>query len=157
MVKPEVEGKLSRGDLLVMVMLRDGLNDRTLAGTLQQQGLEDLSDTSAAHGGLLVLRNIDAPRIEAIAYPMGETGDDQRYVSSDTLVQRAGTGLALYHFAFQQVRNEGMAMPTAEELERVRVGRWIAVKITSVATRSMQVVFYTPGGVVVDMGTVEAR
>jgi hypothetical protein len=82
---------------------------------------------------------------------------DFEYITGDELLRDTPTGIAQYHFHFQEVHNGARAGPGAGDLEYARTARCNAVVVTSVETRQLDVDFYTPSGAVVDLGVWEAR
>jgi hypothetical protein len=148
------EKKLTRGDLLAMRMILMGLEDAATVRELYRQGMEDMSDTASEHGGLLVVRE---GKIVPRLYPAMYAENDFAYVMGDKVVRDMVTGVAAYQFHFQQVFNGERAGAGEGELKNVRRRRCNGVVITSVGTRRMDVVFYTPSGGVVDLGVWEAK
>ena len=147
------ESKLSRGDLLAIWLLLNKLIQPAIVEELHRQGMEDLSDTTTAHGGLFATQYVDF----ATLFPPLSAESDLDYVPSQALIQQTAAGVAEYHFAFQRVRNGELAMPTDGELARAREEHCNSVKITSVDTRKMRIVFYTTNRGIVDLGVYEVK
>ena len=151
------ESRLTRGDLLALRMLLHGLGETRVINELLRQGLDDLSDTTTAHGGLLTMGRLDAPALIATSYPPLEGDGDDDYRPSDTLIQRTVSGIALYHFNFQQIHNTDRAQPNERDLRLLRTLRYNGLLITSDTTRTMDYVYYTPAGAVVDLGVYASK
>jgi hypothetical protein len=151
------EKKLTRADLLTLRMLLHGLCETRMINELLRQGLDDLSDTTTAHGGLLTMGRLDAPALIATSYPPLEGDGDDDYRASDTLIQRTVSGIALYHFNFQQIHNTDRAQADERDLRLVRTLRYNGLLITSITTRTLDYVYYTPAGAVVDLGVYASK
>jgi hypothetical protein len=151
------EKRLTRGDLLAMRLLLRGLAQRRVIDELLRQGLDDLSDASTAYGGLLTLGKLDAPAMIATLYPPLEGDGDEDYRASDSLIQQMVVGVAEYRFNFQRIRNAERVGPSERDLRFMHALRGDGVVITSVGTRTMDCVYYTGSGAVVDLGVYASK
>ncbi|MGN6367934.1 MAG: hypothetical protein ACTHN5_06700 [Phycisphaerae bacterium] len=151
------QAKLSRCDYLAIDLLLDALQNPATIAEFNRQGLDDLSDTSTEHGGLLSLQNINAPRLMITPYAPFYASNDFQYIASDKLLEETVKGIAQYHFHFQQIHNEERAGPGTGDLDYVRAQHCNAVVITSIDTRKINIDYYTPDGAVIDLGVYEAK
>ena len=149
--------KLTLCDLFAIRLLLDGLADSSTINEFHREGLDDLSDTTTEHGGLLSLQNINQPQLVITLYPPYFAANDFQYVASDKLLQETAAGIAQYHFHFQQIHNEERAGPGTGDLDYVRDQHCNAVVITSIDTRKINIDYYTPDAAVVDLGVYTAQ
>ncbi|HUO08832.1 MAG TPA: hypothetical protein VM008_11065 [Phycisphaerae bacterium] len=151
------EQKLSLCDLFAIRLLLNGLSDSANIAELHRQGLDDLSDTTTEHGGLLSLQDINSPRLLMTLYPPYYASNDFEYISSDKLLEQTAAGIAEYHFHFQEIHNADRAGPGTGDLGYVRAQHLNGVVITSIDTRKINIDYYTPDGAVVDLGVYEVK
>ncbi len=145
-------GSLCWADLLLIDRLLDALADRALVVELFRQADADLADTTTEHGG--VLDKIDG-RFIAEPYLPVIRSHDQKFYSSDVLIQRMYTGLFHYHFHAQKYMNAEYAGPGAGDLAFVENLQSCAVVFTFLDQNTLGVDYYQPGGVVIDLGVIK--
>lgn len=138
-------------DLLTVEYLLDAVQDRSLVHELFRQADADLADTSTEHGGVLV---IEDGRFIALPFLPVIRAHDQKFYSSDALIERMYTGLFHYHFHAQQYVNAEYAGPGVGDLGFVDRLRASAVVFTFLDRATLGVDYYQPGGVVIDLGVV---
>jgi len=141
--------KLSRADLLTLHFLATSLDSPNFLKQCEKDGLADLADTKTEHGGLL--RHTPAG-LELHDYPPIYPAGDTEYVASDALLHDAPLGIALYHFHFQQTRNEDFAGPGTGDMDFAENSRVNCLVITSIDKHQLDFQYYTPAGAVVDLG-----
>jgi|GEM_PF-2951208 len=144
-------------DLLTIDLLLTAFQNPATINEFHRLGLEDMSDTTTEHGGLLSLKNPDKPDAVIAPYKPQFTDSDQRYAVSDDLLRDAIKGLALYHFHFHKIHNAALAGPGAGDMAFARKTRTNHIVITSVGPRQINIDYYTPNGLVVDLGTYTAK
>lgn len=144
-------------DLVLIDRLLDAMADRTLVAELFRQADGDLADTTTEHGGVLDIvdgRFIAEPFLPVIR------AHDQKFYSSDALIQRMYTGLFHYHFHAQKYMNGEYAGPGAGDLAFVENLQASAVVFTFLDRDTLGVDYYQPGesggagGVVIDLGVI---
>jgi len=144
--------QLCWADLLVIGQLIDSLDDRNLTSELFRQADADLADTTSEHGGVLAY---EAGRYAALDFPPVLRAHNQKFYSSDALIQRMYTGLAHYHFHAHQHSNADYAGPGPGDLGFVDRLRASAVVFTLLDRDTLGVDYYQPGGVIVDLGVIK--
>lgn len=151
-------GRLSKSDLLALLVIDEALGDPLVMGDLLEQARLDRDDASTEYGG--VLRSAAdgglGARFFAKAYPPrpAQRQGDERFIASEEMIRGSDLALAHYHFHVQKDRNESFAGPSRGDLEyAARLGR-ICVMVTSVGAGVFDVDVYTPEGVVVDLGEI---
>jgi hypothetical protein len=145
--------RLSRGDLLAIILLLRALEDGGNLSELHRLGLADLADTTTEHGGLLAFINIQRPTLTIRPFAPLYANNNFEYVASDRLLLETPNAVAQYHFHYQQIRNAERAGPGSGDMAYARRARCTCVVITSTNTREFNVDYYTPTGAVVDLGT----
>ena len=78
--------KLTLCDLFAIRLLLDTLADPATINEFHREGLDDLSDTTTEHGGLLSLQNITHPQLVITLYPPYFATNDFQYIASDKLL-----------------------------------------------------------------------
>lgn len=144
-------------DLLTINLLLTALQNPATINEFHRLGLEDMSDATSEHGGLLSLKNREKPEAVITPYKPQFTDNDQRYAVSDDLLRDAIKGLVLYHFHFHKIHNAALAGPGAGDLAFARKTRTNHIVITSVGPRRLNIDYYTPNGLVIDLGTYTAK
>jgi hypothetical protein len=158
--------RLTFADLVTVLTIDDAIRAPAFGATVFQQRDIDHADKSTEYGGLVEFAEPDAaswsgsvagPRWFARFFPPRSSqrfGDD-RFVASDDMMNAADRALAIYHFHTQRLRNEDYAGPSDGDLEfAARIGRSCLV-LTSIRDRTVNVDYYQPDGVVLDLGDIE--
>jgi hypothetical protein len=138
-------------DLLAIDRLLEALRDRSFTSELFRQAEADMADTRTEHGGVLAIKD---GRMVALPFPANIRRHDQKFYSSEALIQRMYTGLFHYHFHAQAYRNADYAGPGVGDLKFVETLRPSAVVFTFLDRDTLGVDYYQPGGVVVDLGVI---
>lgn len=144
--------QLCWADLLVIGRLIDAFRDRALANELFRQADADHADTTSEHGGVLTYEN---GRYAALDFPPVLRDHDQKFYSSNALINRMYTGLAHYHFHAHQYANADYAGPGPGDLGFVDRLRTSAVVFTFLDRDTLGIDYYQPGGVIVDLGVIK--
>jgi hypothetical protein len=150
-------GKLTRGDLLTLHFLLQGLAQQRVIDELEQQGLASLSAPTSTYSGLLTLGDFQKPALAPILYPPVDNPSDDDALASPTLIEQTPSGIAQYHLHFQQIHNAAREMPSENERRFVHNCRSNSVIITSIDTRTLDCVYYTPAGAIVDLGIYTSK
>ncbi|MEI8197471.1 MAG: hypothetical protein WCI73_16365, partial [Phycisphaerae bacterium] len=108
--------KLTHADLLAILQLLHALEQPGFRGEILRLGLEDRADTTTEHGGWITWAAPEesppqSPALWPVIVPPLQTGNDQAYIASDRLLDRAWTALAIFHFHFQEASNAPNAGP----------------------------------------------
>ncbi len=149
----EHEPSLVWADLLAIQLFVDHLDDRRLVGAWFAQADDDREDESTELGGLL--RADDAGRLRPDLYKPAERKHDRIYLPPPTLFLDAYTALAHYHFHAQRTDNAEHAGPGGADRRRIAGHhRLTGLVLTCVGRDRLNVDYYQPGDVVVDLGTV---
>jgi len=153
------ETKLSWADLVTILVIDDAVHDRAVVSSLFAQADMDREDTTTEYGGLL--RAEPAPASSGfgvVLYPPRPSArrGDRHFVASTDMIGQSDLALAHYHFHVQDLRNSEFAGPSADDLAYAgRQGRNCLV-FTSVARRTMNIDYYQPDGIVIDLGDISA-
>jgi hypothetical protein len=141
--------RLSRGDLLTIRLLLEGLSQQSVLRQLDQLARADRADKTSEHGGVLVWEN---GSLRAESVPPWLVGHDMAYIASDQLMARAKSALAIFHFHAQQPDNAEIAGPGVGDLRFAATVKTSCVVITTLTGGEMDVDYYNPEGAVVDLG-----
>jgi hypothetical protein len=146
-----VADRLCWGDLLTIDVIQQALADRALVAQLFTQADDDRLDAASEHGGIL---DRHRQQWQAIAFAPELRLHDKKFYASVEMVQRMYTGVAHYHFHVQQTRNSDYAGPGPGDLDFADRHGAGALVFTSIDERTLNVDYYQPGGVVVDLGVI---
>ena len=145
---------LAWADLATINLVLDLFANDKIVRALFQQRDRDQIDITSEHGG--VLRFTDTGP-EARAYAPLIRVNDWKYVPSPEMMEDLYTAVAHYHFHAQRERNERHAGPGRGDMRMADAVRTSCVVLTSVANNRINVDYYQPEGVVVDLGTIVRR
>ncbi|MEM1354184.1 MAG: hypothetical protein AAGH88_04795 [Planctomycetota bacterium] len=145
--------RLGRADLLVLLLIDDAMQQKSVRRSLFEQAQADRDDTGTEYGGVLVWDE----KGEVVARPFAPAmrRDDRVYFASDACVTAMHTGLAHYHFHAQQPNNAAWAGPGGGDIRFANALHANCVVFTSIDTNTLNVDAYLPGGIVVDMGCIK--
>jgi len=158
-------GSLRWGDLLTMLVLDDATRQPLMVAELFRHAEVDRRDTSTEMGGLIepaaalksgeTGRSDDQFRARLFRPRSAERRGDEQFVASDDMVAAADRSTASYHFHAQNARNGEYAGPSVGDLQfAARSGRNCLV-FTTVSRTRINVDYYQPDGVVVDLGSID--
>jgi hypothetical protein len=156
------EHQLSWGDLLSVLVIDEALKQPEVVRGLFEQADQDRKDRSAEYGGLLRARataggdRLGGPTFSAVLYPPrpGNRRGDHEFVAPTDMIDQSHHAVAHYHFHVQTERNSEYAGPSPGDLAyAARFGRSCLV-FTSVGTGALNVDYYQPDGIVLDLGTL---
>ncbi len=155
----EWQDKLVWGDALSLLIAAQSVEDASrslgdLHAELFRQADADHADTSTEYGGLLFATgggNLNAqlfePRVNA-------RYGDERFVASQELIEAADSALFMYHFHVTRTRNAGYAGPSFDDFEFVRREGRASLLYTFVSEDRLNVDYFQPGGLRIDLGTI---
>lgn len=141
----------------------DALSANVLAEVVTAPGLAerlrafvaaDRADDRSELGGAVLAGDDDGFRL--VLYPPRgrDRGDDDRFVASEDMIRGTDRALAHFHMQVQRPRGGGWAGPSLGDLRyAARSGRHCLV-FTSVSSDELNVDYYQPDGVVIDLGIV---
>lgn len=162
------ENGLSWGDLLSIALLDRAVRQKDFVERIFVYVGLDREDRTTEYGGLiLTTQNVgdgravtDHPgKIVAWLFPPrpGQRPNDTEFVAPEEMILSSDRALAHFHFHVHRARNSEVAGPSAGDLEyAARCGRNCLV-FTSLGTEELDVDYYQPNGVVVDLGTIEQK
>lgn len=150
-------------DVLALLIADEVVHEPGVLKAITAQAELDRNDQTTEYGGAILRKNVGLgtiPREEWVAmlFPPrpGQRQGDERFVASDDMLNASDAALLHYHMHVQKERNEQYAGPSPGDLiYAARFGRSCVV-FTSVGKGGrMNVDYYQPDGVVVDLGEVE--
>ncbi len=157
----ESESKLTWADLQTIDTLLDAMRDPAAVTAFFAQADADLIDTGSEHGGVLDFAASPSPSSsQTIAGFVAQKFDpvtrshDLKFYASPALVERAYTGIAHYHFHAQEHRNRDFAGPGRGDMELAGRLNFNFLVLTFIDKQKLNVDYYDPSGVIVDLGTV---
>src|SRR5690606_18536443 len=80
---------------------------------------------------------------------------DERFVASQELIDAADSALFMYHFHVTRTRNADYAGPSFDDFEFVRREGRASLLYTFVTQDRLNVDYFQPGGLRIDLGTIE--
>jgi hypothetical protein len=149
----ESESKLCWADLLTLVAISQWMNDRAMIERWFAGADADVVDTTTEYGGL-VLMDKDHRAYPQLYKPMMRR-HDLIYYAPKELVLDAYTALAHFHYHAQKYKNRQYAGPGIGDMKRTaRTQRFSALVLTFISHDELNVDYYQPEDVVIDMGTI---
>jgi hypothetical protein len=154
--------RMSWADLLTLLVVDEVVRQPGVVRAVASQAVLDRRDTTTEYGGALMRKNLGLGEVVreewvAVLYPPrpGQRQGDQRFVASDDMIAASDLALAHYHLHAQRERNGEYAGPSPGDLAyAARSGR-ACVVFTSVGSGGrLNVDYYQPNGVVIDLGEV---
>ncbi|MCC6659691.1 MAG: hypothetical protein IT437_02270 [Phycisphaerales bacterium] len=154
-----VEQTISWADLLTVLVLDDAVHDPAVVTALFAQAALDRKDKSAEYGGIVedmpMKSGEGAVRVVMFPPRPGARRGDKEFVASTDMMAQSDRSLAHYHFHVQEAQNSSFAGPSTPDLAYAdRLGRNCLV-LTSIGKDTMDVDYYQPGGLILDLGEIE--
>lgn len=162
------ESTISWADLVTVHLLDQAMRTPDFRQRLWVFLEMDREDTTTEYGGLLTsLEHVgDAQPTQSSGQPIvawlfpprpGQRQSDQEFVASEEMLLAGDRALAHFHFHAHRTRNQEFAGPSGGDLDyAARSGRTCIV-LTSLGTDELNVDFFTPAGLVLDLGTLSPR
>jgi len=144
--------KVTWADLAAMKTLWRLVNEPAVKAQLFAQADRDRADRGAEHGGVLDV--IDGTPVAKEYPPLLRVSHDRQFTPSEQMIQHCYTGLAHYHFHAQEKNNTEYAGPGAGDLATADRLDFNFLVFTSIDENRLNVDYYQPRGVVVDLGTI---
>lgn len=144
--------RLSDADVQVIAWVMRAMEIQPVVAQWFAQADADHADTTTEHGGVLLRR--DDGTIEAVAYPSDGASHDQQFIAPPEMLWRLAQGGVHYHFHAQSHRNAAFAGPGPGDLTFVNRYEVAAIVLTFIDRDTLNVDYYQPNGVVIDLGCV---
>lgn len=156
----DTAGQLRWADVLTILVIDDALRTEGVAAMFGRQAALDKKDGTTEYGGTVIARGSGGEaRFEAVLFPPrpGQRRGDQNFVASDDMIGASDLALAHYHFHVQTWANSDYAGPSVEDLDYTAKSGRSCVVLTGVADGVVNVDYYQPDGVVVDLGELRIK
>lgn len=162
------EHGLSWADLLTIALLDRAVRQKDFVERIFVYVELDRADTTTEYGGLiLTAHNVgdgkatvsDPGKVVAWLFPPrpGQRPNDNEFVAPEEMIISSDRAIAHFHFHVHRARNSEVAGPSHGDLAyAARNGRNCLV-FTSIGTDELNVDFYQPNGIVIDLGTIEKK
>lgn len=119
------------------------------------QADEDHADTSTEYGGLVDLTDVGALRFVLFTPRANSRFGDERFVASAEMIEASDTSLFHYHFHAKRTRNMDYAGPSFSDFEYARTYGRSCLLFTFVSPDRLNVDYFQPGGLRLDLGTID--
>lgn len=147
-------GHLTWGDLLALHVIDTASRDPAVVKRLYEQVDIDRQDRTTEYGGVIEPDEGASFRILLFRPRVRDRKSDTEFVASDDMIRYADRALAFYHQHVQTGAESKHAGPSEADLVyAARSGRSCVV-FTAVGKSGLNVDYYQPNGVVIDLGTV---
>ncbi|MCK4628972.1 MAG: HEAT repeat domain-containing protein, partial [Sedimentisphaerales bacterium] len=136
-------------DLIRIKLLLESLSQKEFAGQIKMFLQQDFCDTTSETGGLSFL---EQDKIVFKKYEPGSRQGDNQYVESAQMVRDGVLCIARWHCHTDKWRSWELAGPGIDDL---RYADWIncpVVVLTRLSEKKCNVDYFTPEGIVVDIG-----
>lgn len=145
------ENKLSWADLATIDLINQALGDDTLTAQLFAQADADHHDRRSETGGVIdrVHGSFTARRYEPLLIQ-----HDRIFHPPPAMIEHLYTALAHYHFHAQAYRHRAFAVPGRGDRLFADRMNFNCLLFTFVDRDSLNVDYYQPGGVVIDLGII---
>ncbi len=118
------------------------------------QADEDHADTSTEYGGIVEWADGGSLRFLLFQPRANSRFGDERFVASTELIESSDTSLFHYHFHVRRTRNMDYAGPSFDDFEYARTYGRSCLLFTFVSPDRLNVDYFQPGGLRLDLGTV---
>lgn len=148
---------LSWADALAILVVDESLRAHGFADRLFEQVELDRRDTTTEYGG--VIESVGPAGAESFRILLfrprerDRVGDDQ-FVASDDMLRYSDRALAHYHQQVQRTRNSKYAGPSDADVRYAERSGRTCVVFTSINSRTLNVDYYQPGAIVIDLGVL---
>ena len=152
----EWRDKLTWADALAVNIALRLIDDASIRADLFQQIARDHRDTSTEHGGVVNWADDGSFTLRSFEPRPSQRYGDNRFVASSTMLDAGAWSLFFYHFHAQNKRNAENAGPGAGDLQFAKQQGCACLVFTSVGDSAMDVDYYQPNGVRIDLGVIHA-
>lgn len=155
----EWQSKMVWGDVLLALIAADvaapsGSHLSSIHREIFSQADQDHADTSTEYGGIVLMS--ESGTLEFRLFPPRPTnrfGDD-RFVASREMIEASDDALFHYHFHAMRHNNAEYAGPSFDDFEYARSQGRACLLLTFVGRDRLNLDFFLPNGVRVDLGTI---
>ncbi|MEM1329985.1 MAG: hypothetical protein AAGG07_05440 [Planctomycetota bacterium] len=144
-------------DLLAALVVDDALQTRGLPASVFEYTELDREDRTTEYGGILEATELGAEPFRIALYPPRASArtSDEAFVASEDMMNASDRALAHFHLQVQRTQLRQFAGPSTGDLAyAARSGR-LCVVFTSLDRDRLNVDYYQPDGVVLDLGVIE--
>ena len=141
---------LSVADLWRLLLIDEMFSRPRVCAAFAVTAQQDRADRNTQSGGLVTYQQGAA---EAKQYPPAARRGDDRYVPSLQMLHESLNAIGFFvgHFSKTQDDPAGVG-PTAEELEFAKAQNVCGIVVTTVSGAKYNVAYFTPEGIVIDLG-----
>ncbi len=141
---------LSIADMWNLMLVSEMLDKKRIRRALRVTAKRDMAERNSQSGGLI---RYEHGRAEAILYPPAKKQGDDKYVPTRQMLKDALDSLCYFVGHFSEVaENISRIGPGEKELAFAAKYNICGVVFTTVAGGRLNATYFTPGGVVVDLG-----
>lgn len=162
------EHGLSWGDWLTISLLDRAVRQKDFIERLFVYVGIDREDRTTEYGGLiLTAQNVgdgrattaDPGKIVAWLFPPrpGQRPNDTEFIAPEEMILSSDRALSHFHFHVHRGRNSEVAGPSAADLAYSALSGRGCLVFTSLGTDELNVDYYQPNGVVIDIGTIQQK
>lgn len=145
--------KYTWGDLAAMLIAIRAMEVPEVVAHLFDYAARDHEDESTEFGGVIALDSRN--RFEILEFPPVIREHDQKFISSQQMLDAAYVAIFHFHFHVQQTRNDRYAGPGYGDINYADNTRANCLVFTSVGDGVMNVDYYRHDRVVVDLGDIQ--
>lgn len=145
-------GQYTWGDLVAMLIAIRAMEVPQVVDHLFDYARRDREDTSTEYGGVIALDSKN--RFEVLEFPPVIREHDQKFVSSQEMLDAAYVAIFHFHFHVQKARNDQYAGPGFGDTNYADNTRANCLVFTSVSEGAMNVDYYRHDRIVVDLGDI---
>ena len=148
----EYKDSLTWGDLAAMLIAVRALQVQPVVDHMFRYADRDMEDTSTEFGGVIALDSKD--RFEILEFPPMVRERDNKYVSSQAMLDAGYTAIFHFHLHAQKHRNADYAGPGFGDINYADNTRANCLVFTFINEKSLNVDYYRHDRVVVDLGLI---
>lgn len=146
---------MSWADALAVLVVDEVISKPAFVEALYDQVELDRNDTSTEYGGVIDAGQDDDYRIVLFRPRARDRTGDDRFVASTDMIRFSDRALVHYHLQVQRQRMGRQAGPSDGDLLYAADSGRACLVFTSVASDQLNVDYYTPDGVVIDLGLIQ--
>lgn len=151
----EYKAKLTWGDLAAMLIAIRALQVEQVVDHMVDYAMRDKEDTSTEFGGIIAL---DAKnRFEILEFPPMVRERDNKFISSQAMLDAGYTAIFHFHMHAQKFRNVDYAGPGFGDMNYADNTRANCLVLAFVSEGTMNVDYYRHDRVVVDLGVITKK
>jgi hypothetical protein len=151
----EYKNELTWGDLAAMLIAIRALEVPQVVDHIIDYANRDKEDTSTEFGGVIALDGKN--RFEILEFPPMVRDHDNKYISSQAMLDAGYTAIFHFHLHAQKFRNVEYAGPELGDMNYADNTRANCLVFTFVNEGVMNVDYYRHGRVVIDLGVISNK